>query len=293
MIYFRMYVQDYLAATSRISMLEHGAYMLLLAYYYADESPLPPDKDDIYRIVRAITPAERKATDKVLDAFFELRADGYHQERADHEIEVSRIARENGSGGGRPRTGKVTGSGTGSITGPQTGAGTEEGTGTETGEATQKVTGSGQPFSLSTKTSLSTTQPSNLSPLVPARQKRSPAAQVDSAETWAAYANAYRNRYGIDPVRNAKVNAHISRFIKRVGGTEAPAIAAFYVQHSKSSYVASNHDAKFMELDAEGLRTEWATGSRTTMTKAHQADRTQATGDAFSPLIAEIMARQR
>lgn len=288
MIYYRRYIQDYISATHRLTILEHGAYNVLLDYYYADESPLPPDKEDVYHLARAMSAAEKKAIDKVLARFFVLEDDGYHNTRADHEIEVSKTARSNGTKGGRPPKSE-----TGDITGDITGSETESQCDDETDDGTCDPPGSGQPFSLSTKTSLSTTQPSNLSPIVPARQKRSPAAQVDSAETWAAYAHAYRNRYGIDPVRNAKVNAHISRFIKRVGSTEAPAIAAFYVQHSKSSYVASNHDAKFMELDAEGLRTEWATGSRTTMTKAHQADRTQATGDAFSPLIAEIMARQR
>lgn len=300
MIYFRMYVQDYLAATSRISMLEHGAYMLLLAYYYADESPLPPDKDDIYRIVRAITPAERKATDKVLDAFFELRADGYHQERADHEIEVSRIARENGSGGGRPRTGKVTGSGTGSLTGPQTETETEHVTGNETGEETQKVTGSGQPFSLSTNTSLSTSQPSNLSPnpvtptaAPPSSGKPRASANPATAAVWSSYCAAYVERYHTEPVRNAKVNTHIARLVERVGAAEAPAIAAFYLTHSRQSYVASKHDSKFLDMDAEGLRTEWATGQRVTQTQAAQADRTQATGSVFQRLIDEAQETER
>lgn len=305
MIYFRMYVQDYLAATSRISMLEHGAYMLLLAYYYADECPLPADKEDVYRIVRAITTVERKATDKVLDLFFELRADGYHQERADHEIEVSRIARENGSGGGRPKTGKVTGSGTGGITEQVTGSITGSITGSvtevETGDGTQKVTGSGQPFSLSTNNSLSTSQPSNLSPnpvtptaARPSSRKSRDSANLATAAVWNAYSTAYLERYRTEPVRNAKVNTHIARFVDRIGAAEAPAIAAFYLTHSKSSYTGSKHDAKFLEMDAEGLRTEWATGQRVTSTQAAQADRTQATGSVFQKLIdeADVVARQ-
>lgn len=301
MIYFRMYVQDYLAATSRISMLEHGAYMLLLAYYYADECPLPADKEDVYRIVRAITTVERKATDKVLDLFFELRADGYHQERADHEIEVSRIARENGSGGGRPKTGKVTGSGTGGITEQVTGSITGSVTEVETGDGTQKVTGSGQPFSLSTNNSLSTSQPSNLSPnpvtptaARPSSRKPKAAANPATAEAWSAYSAAYKNRYHIEPVRNAKVNTHIARLVERVGAAEAPAIAAFYLTHSGRSYVASKHDSKYLDMDAEGLRTEWATGQRITQAQAAQADRTQATGSVFQKLIdeADVVARQ-
>lgn len=299
MIYFRMYVQDYLAATARLSMLEHGAYMLLLAYYYADEKPLPADPDELYLMVRAMTPADRKAVDKVLRLYFALEPDGYHNVRADHEIAAAKTARENGGYGGRPKTTK----GTGSETGSKTGSETEQETGSETGSETQSGTGegggSGQPFSLSTKTSLSTTQPSNLSPktvaapAAPSPRRKAKREAPPTAPAWEAYRGAYANRYGTDPVRNAKVNAHFARFVQRVGAAEAPEIAAFYLTHSRAAYVASKHDSRFLDMDAEGLRTEWATGQRVTQTQAAQADRTQATGGVFQRLIDEAQARER
>jgi len=88
MNYYRRYVGDYLKDTSRLSMLEHGAYGLLLDYYYAEERPIPLDLDEVFRMVRAIAPAERRAIEKVLSAYFERRADGYHNARADEEIAV-------------------------------------------------------------------------------------------------------------------------------------------------------------------------------------------------------------
>src|SRR5688572_21744205 len=103
MNYYRRYVGDYLRDTARLSMLEHGAYNLLLDYYYADERPLPLDRQELYLMVRAMRPEDRKAVDKVLSLFFTEHADGYHQKRVDHEIAVSRTARGNGGNGGRPR----------------------------------------------------------------------------------------------------------------------------------------------------------------------------------------------
>lgn len=111
MNYYRRYSGDYLRDTARLSLAEHGAYCLLLDYYYSDEQPLPIDKHECYMLVRAVKREDQRAVDKVLDLYFELRADGYHQARVDREIEASQLAREtakaNGSKGGRPRKGKT------------------------------------------------------------------------------------------------------------------------------------------------------------------------------------------
>lgn len=137
MNYYRRYVGDYLRDTARLSMIEHGAYNLLLDYYYADERPLPIDHQELYLMVRAMRPEDRKAVDKVLGLFFTKELDGYHQKRVDHEIDVSKKARDNGKGGGRPSTGSKTGVGTGNKTGSETG--------TLTGFQTEEGGGSGHP----------------------------------------------------------------------------------------------------------------------------------------------------
>lgn len=111
--------------------------------------------------------------------------------------------------------------------------------------------------------------------------------------TWLAYANAYQQRYGVDPTRNATVNAQIASFVRRVPAEEAPDIAAFYVRHNKAFYVGKKHSTGLMMQDAEGLRTEWLCGRQVTDTEARQADRTAATANAFAPLIAEAEERER
>lgn len=116
--------------------------------------------------------------------------------------------------------------------------------------------------------------------------------EAKTASTWAAYADAYGQRYAVAPVRNAKVNGQIAQLVQRLGEEEAPAVAAFYVGHSNAAYVRAGHAIDWLLRDAEKLRTEWATGRRVTQTQAIQADRTQANGDVWGKLIAEAEAAQ-
>ena len=95
-----------------------------------------------------------------------------------------------------------------------------------------------------------------------------------SSKTWDAYANAYLNRYGTDPVRNARINGQLVQFVKRVGEKEAPQIAAWYVDHQNSWYIQKCHGIDGMLKDAEALRTQWATQTEVTATQARQKERT-------------------
>lgn len=136
MNYYRRYLGDYVKKTTRLSMVEHGAYSMLLDAYYIEERPIPLDLETVYEICKATKPAFRAAVDKVLDRYFEKRADGFHNKRADEEIAAAIQARDNGGRGGRPRktiTGTQTESVTGSVTGHETGLITERGGKTETG----------------------------------------------------------------------------------------------------------------------------------------------------------------
>lgn len=106
-----------------------------------------------------------------------------------------------------------------------------------------------------------------------------------TGETWQAYASAYERRYKATPVRNATVNAQIAGFVKRLGSSEAPAVADFFVSHNNRFYVQTMHSAGSMLKDAEKLRTEWATSTRVTESQAREADRLQTSGDMWSRLI--------
>jgi len=55
----------------------------------------------------------------------------------------------------------------------------------------------------------------------------------------------------------------------------------------------AKHPVDWLLRDAEGLRTEWATGRITTNTEACQVDRKQAIFNAFVPLLAQAEAAQK
>ena len=111
-------------------------------------------------------------------------------------------------------------------------------------------------------------------------------------ETWKAYADAYRKRYGVEPVRNKSVNSMFCKLVEKLGAEEAPAVAAFYVTHQGQFYVAKMHPVNLLVADAEKLRTEWATGRQVTNGYAAQVDRTSTTGQVFRKLLAEEEAKR-
>lgn len=86
MNYFELHVGDYDAATAHLTMLEDAAYGRMLRVYYRTERPLPADVKQVCRLVRAQSKPERDAVEAVLQEFFELQADGWHQARADAEL---------------------------------------------------------------------------------------------------------------------------------------------------------------------------------------------------------------
>lgn len=85
---------DYAAATAHLSDAEDLAYRRLLDAYYVREAPLPAEVAACCRLARATTPAARKAVEAVLREFFTAQSDGWHQKRADAEIERQRIKSE-------------------------------------------------------------------------------------------------------------------------------------------------------------------------------------------------------
>ncbi len=113
MNFYKRFIGDIQAKTGNLSLAAFGAYDRLLDHYYSTEEPIPADRDDCYRICRAMSEEERQAVDKVIERFFELTPAGYIQSKAEEIISAAlpliEAARENGKKGGRPRKQKPTG----------------------------------------------------------------------------------------------------------------------------------------------------------------------------------------
>ena len=107
MNYYDHHIGDYDADTAHLTWLEDMAYTRLMRLYYRKESPIPVDVAQACRLVRATSKDERKAVETVLNEFFDLRDDGWHQARCDAEVAAYQARVEHnrrvGKKGGRPR----------------------------------------------------------------------------------------------------------------------------------------------------------------------------------------------
>ena len=86
MNFYKHHLGDYAAATSHLTWDEDCAYRRLIDQYYKREAAIPAAIKDAVRLARATTPAQKRAVESVLQEFFDLRDDGWHQKRCDEEI---------------------------------------------------------------------------------------------------------------------------------------------------------------------------------------------------------------
>jgi uncharacterized protein YdaU (DUF1376 family) len=84
MNYYERHLGDYAKDTAHLSMLEHGAYTLLLDRYYATEQGIPAEQ--AHRVARARTKEEKEAVDVVLEEFFRLDGNVWIKGRVEEEI---------------------------------------------------------------------------------------------------------------------------------------------------------------------------------------------------------------
>ncbi|HBO3329902.1 TPA: helix-turn-helix domain-containing protein [Pseudomonas aeruginosa] len=84
------------------------------------------------------------------------------------------------------------------------------------------------------------------------------ALQEACRNVWAAYRAAYEARWGVQPVRNTKVNSQVKQLVAALG-SEAPAVAAFFVGLDDKFLVDSCHEFGLLLAKAGAYRTKWAT----------------------------------
>lgn len=87
MNYFEHHIGDYAAATAHLTLVEDAIYSRLLRRYYLQEEALPADVKQVARLAGARSPEEVEAVQAILCEFFTLTDDGWHNKRADEEIE--------------------------------------------------------------------------------------------------------------------------------------------------------------------------------------------------------------
>lgn len=102
MHYYKFNIKTYQAATAHLKPLEDLAYRRLIDHYMDTEKPIEADLSRVARRLRTTV----QTLEIVLDEFFVLRADGWHNEFCDEEIvsyhSNAEKNKKNGKKGGRP-----------------------------------------------------------------------------------------------------------------------------------------------------------------------------------------------
>lgn len=113
--YYRRYPGDYVRDTSQLSLMQHGAYCLLLDYCYGSDhveihsrDVLDPFENPsraalLYRICGASTRHERAAVRYVVEHFFPGGRNPRVARQLPEELERKSVAKANGALGGRPK----------------------------------------------------------------------------------------------------------------------------------------------------------------------------------------------
>lgn len=104
MNYYKRHLGDYARKAGHLSMLEHGAYNLILDAYYDREQA--PTKAEAMRWARARNPDETQTVSTILQEFFVERDGRYYQQRVEDELNAAKAKCERnqaiGKLGGRP-----------------------------------------------------------------------------------------------------------------------------------------------------------------------------------------------
>ena len=91
-------------------------------------------------------------------------------------------------------------------------------------------------------------------------KKKDPQATEENRLIWNAFFDAYRERYGIEPVRNLTVNSQVSALRKKLGTEEAIKVVRFYLTHNDSYFLKNTHTFGHCLSSAETLRTQMLRG---------------------------------
>jgi uncharacterized protein YdaU (DUF1376 family) len=105
MNFYQHHIGDFNNATRHLSRIERSIYRDLLELYYDSEKPLTSDFDRLARRC-IVDDNDCSAMLDVLNEFFVLMEDGYHNFRADREIAAYKRMAEGGKRGAEKRWGK-------------------------------------------------------------------------------------------------------------------------------------------------------------------------------------------
>lgn len=101
-----------------------------------------------------------------------------------------------------------------------------------------------------------------------------PATEVSvSKNIWESYEIAYKEKYGDQPLRNARVNSLLKALRARLPHESIPDVLRHYLSSQNAYYVSRGHSLECLVKDAEKIYTEWRTGKKGSQTAARRTDK--------------------
>ena len=108
---------------------------------------------------------------------------------------------------------------------------------------------------------------------------------------WANYAFAFRRRYNVWPVWNARTAGQLAQLVDRLVQDAAPKVAAYYLTIADARLITEQHSVNLLLARAEALHTQWASGRRVNGTTARQQERTAANFEAAQTAAKNILEK--
>lgn len=109
----------------------------------------------------------------------------------------------------------------------------------------------------------------------------------DGARIWHSFAACYNDRYGVDPLRNVKVNSQCSQIAKQVGVERGVQLVAYYLTRSDMMYVKSSHPIGLCLLDLQKLATQSETNTMVSHKDAQRAELEHANDRAIDQYLSQ------
>ena len=113
----------------------------------------------------------------------------------------------------------------------------------------------------------------------------------DSTRVWNAFSEAYKIRYGVEPVRNAKTNGQVAQLLTRLPKEDCPNLVRFFVAHHDQFYLRKGHDIGLCLQDSQSLYTQMRQGKIVTSTTARVNERDEGNMQAMNDFLREKQRR--
>lgn len=94
-------------------------------------------------------------------------------------------------------------------------------------------------------------------------------------KVWAAYQEAFKARYGVEPVKGAMANTICSNLVSVIGEEDAINLVKFYLTHNEAFYLKVTHSLPICKRDVQALVTQMRIGKKFTNNDIRQYEKGQ------------------